>query len=326
MNHYYIGIDGGGTKTEAVLIDRTGMVLARRIGGASNPNDVTPSASCDVMESLVHGLLVDANLSEGENAVYLFGGIAGALNHRNTLVHEMKFRLPNLAGIDVGSDVINLLSGVLPTGDGACIICGTGSACFLRRDRELIRIGGWGYLLDSAGSGYDIGRQALEAVLRAHDRRDPATVLTELLAEKLGGEVHTKLSEIYEKGKPYIAACAPAVFEAAAKRDATAQAILMRNAGALAEYIEAAWLWLCEGRDVPPTSLPVVMGGGISQHEAPMWSDLVASMVDGSVPATVQTTETPMVWGAIVEAIKLDPTCSDADFDSLRDQYLATRP
>ena len=326
MNHYYIGIDGGGTKTEAVLIDHTGKVLARRIAGASNPNDITPSVSCDVLESLVRGLLVDADISLCENAVSLFGGIAGALNHRDTLVSDMKSRLPELAAIDVGSDVVNLLSGVLPTGDGACIICGTGSACFLRRGKELIRIGGWGYLLDSAGSGYDIGRQALEAVLRAHDRRDPATMLTDLLTAHLGGEVHTKLSEIYEKGKPYIASCAPAVFEAAAKRDATAQAILMRNASALAEYIEAAWLWLCDGREVAPPSIPVVMGGGISQHEAPMWSHLVASMVDDTVPATVQTTETPMVWGAIVEAIKLDPACDDANFDALREQYLATRP
>jgi N-acetylglucosamine kinase-like BadF-type ATPase len=258
--------------------------------------------------------------------IYVFGGIAGALNHRETLVHDMRSRLPELTAVDIGSDVVNLLSGTLPTGDGACIICGTGSACFLRRGRELVRIGGWGYLLDSAGSGYDIGRQALEAVLRADDRRDPATMLTDLITAKLGGEAHTKLSEIYEKGKPYIASCAPAVFEAASKQDATAQAILMRNANALAEYIEAAWLWLCEGRDILPTSIPVVMGGGISQHEAPMWSDLVASMVDDTVPATVQTTETPMVWGAIVEAIKLDPACENADFDALREQYLATRP
>jgi N-acetylglucosamine kinase-like BadF-type ATPase len=326
MNHYYIGIDGGGTKTEAVLIDHKGNVLARRMAGASNPNDVTLSVSCDVMESLVHELLADTDISLCENAVYMFGGIAGALNHRDTLVRDLRSRLPDVTAIDIGSDVVNLLSGTLPTGDGACIICGTGSACFLRRGSELIRIGGWGYLLDSAGSGYDIGRQALEAVLRAHDRRDPDTMLTELLAAHLGGEVHAKLSEIYEKGKPYIASCAPAVFEAAAKRDATAQAILMRNACALAEYIEAAWLWLCEGKEVAPDSIPVVMGGGISQHEAPMWSDLVASMVDDTVPATVQTTETPMVWGAIVEAIKLDPACENADFDALREQYLATRP
>ncbi len=326
MNHYYIGIDGGGTKTEAVLIDGKGTVLARRVAGASNPNDVTPSVSCDVMESLVLDLIGEAGVSPSSDRIFVFGGIAGALNHRDSLVRDMKSRLPDMAAVDIGSDVVNLLSGTLPTGDGACIICGTGSACFLRRGDKLIRIGGWGYLLDSAGSGYDIGRQALEAVLRAHDRRDPDTMLTDLLSEKLGGEVHTKLSEIYEKGKPYIASCAPAVFEAASKKDATAQAILMRNASALAEYVEAAWLWLCEGRDVTPTSIPVVMGGGISQHEAPMWSDLVASMVDEDVPARVQTTETPMVWGAIVEAVKLDASCAAADFDALREQYLATRP
>ena len=49
-------------------------------------------------------------------------------------------------------------------------------------------------------------------------------------------------------------------------------------------------------------------------------------MVDEGVPATVQTTDTPMVWGAIVEAIKLDPACADVNFDALREQYLATRP
>jgi hypothetical protein len=136
--------------------------------------------------------------------------------------------------------------------------------CFLRRGDELIRIGGWGYLLDSGGGGYDIGRDALEAVLRAHDGRGEATALTEKITARLGGEAHTKITDIYREGKPYIASCAPDVFEAAREGDPVATAILRRNARKLAEYIEAAWGHLTDQGQ--PHTLPIVMGGGISQR------------------------------------------------------------
>ncbi len=326
---YLIGIDGGGTKTEGVLTDTRGRVLAHAFGTASNPNDVTLAGSVSVLTGLVNTLLDQGGLSTDDlPEVSLFGGIAGGINHGPALASALQEVYPTVGALGIRSDVQILLSGELPVGDGACIICGTGSACFLRRGDELIRIGGWGYLLDSGGSGYDMGRDALEAVLRAHDGRGEPTRLTELLTARLGGEVHTKITDIYREGKPYIAACAPCVFEAAKAGDPVAVAILRRNARALAEYIEAAWNWLAD-RMTPGTAyLPVVMGGGISQKEADFWPPLVASFLDHAVPAKITVATAPPVFGAVVEASKQSIGAEQSakgtavDFSALRAAFL----
>ena len=313
---YCIGVDGGGTKTLGVLTDRQGTVLATATTGATNPNDVTPSVSADRLTTLVHALLETAGLPTrtlGETT--LFFGIAGGINHGPTLEALLGERL-SAPALRVRSDAHILLSGEVPTGDGACIICGTGSVCFLRRGEDILRIGGWGYLLDSGGSGYDIGRDALEAALRHFDGRGEPTVLSAMLAEYLGGPVNTRITEIYREGKPYVASCAPLVFRAAEAGDAVACSILRRNARRLAEYIETAWRHLT-AKGTPET-LPVVMGGGISQKASPYWRDLVASLVDPAVPAHITVATMPPVFGAVVEARKQADDREPIDFAALR--------
>ncbi len=298
---YCIAIDGGGTKTEGVLTDNKGTVLARAMGGASNPNDVTLTGAMDVLTGVVDALLERGGLTADDlPRVSLFGGIAGGINNGPALEAAMREAYPAVGALGICSDVQILLSGELPEGDGACIICGTGSVCFLRRGEELIRIGGWGYLLDSGGSGYDIGRDALEAVLRAHDGRGEPTTLTERLTAHLGGEVHTRITEIYREGKPYIAACAPCVFAAAKEGDAVALAILRRNARALAEYIEAAWAHA----GLLSPGISVVMGGSISQREADVWLPMIASQTNHAVFPRFIVAKAPPVFGAVVEAVR----------------------
>ena len=321
---YYIGIDGGGTKTEGVLTDGEGIILARAACPATNPNDVTPDLSVTRLTELCRSLLTSAGLNETcIPQTSFFFGIAGGINHGPTLETALTLAFPRAQALRVRSDAHILLSGELPEGDGACIICGTGSVCFLRRGDELIRIGGWGYLLDSGGSGYDMGRDALEAVLRAHDGRGEPTLLTRLVTQHLKGEVHTRITEIYREGKPYIAACAPLVFQAAEAGDNVATAILRRNARCLAEYVEAAWKHLHTDPDAELTSLPVVMGGGISQKASPLWSELVASLVDPSIPLRVTVATAPPVFGAVTEAAK-QASKAPVDYAALRRAFLAS--
>ena len=302
--NYFIGIDGGGTKTMGVLANREGRILARTLGPASNPNDRPPEESVATLTALIHALLEKVGLTEADLPyISCFGGIAGGINHRQTLLDGLHATLPTLGLLDIRSDVHILLTGEIPDGDGACVICGTGSACFLRKNGELIRIGGWGYLLDSGGSGYDIGRDGLEAALRAHDGRGKPTTLTEGLASHLGGEVQTKITEIYRQGKTYIASCAPVVFQAAEEGDSVAKAILRRNARSLAELIEAAWGWLTRDGQIPE-SLPVVMGGGISVAKAPAWQREILAALDPSVSVSLTVSTVSPVFGALVEAIR----------------------
>jgi N-acetylglucosamine kinase-like BadF-type ATPase len=322
---YLIGIDGGGTKTHGVLTDIRGRILSQCFVGATNPNDVTLPVAVDRLTELTACLLREAGLSEERlPEISMVFGIAGGINYGPALEFSLRERFPEAEALTVRSDIHILLSGEIPEGDGACIICGTGSACFLRRGDEVIRIGGWGYLLDSGGSGYDIGRDALEAALRHFDGRGEATILSALLEEHLGGAVNTRITDIYREGKPYIAACAPLVFHAARQGDPVAEAILNRNARKLAEYAECAWRWLSLDGRILPTTLPVVMGGGISTHEAPAWQARIRSLTDPTVPAVFTPASMPPVFGAVAEAMRRSSDGTKPGFPELRTAFSAS--
>lgn len=319
---YLIGIDGGGTKTLGVLTTANGTVLAQCAVGATNPNDVTLPVAVERLAELCRSLLTSAGLTEvALPEISLFFGIAGGINHGPSLEAALRKAFPRAEALAVRSDIHILLAGEIPEGNGACIICGTGSACFLRKGDNLIRIGGWGYLLDSGGSGYDIGRDALEAALRHFDGRGEPTLLSELLAKRFGGAVHTRITEIYREGKPYIAACAPLVFEAARQGDAVAEAILGRNARKLAEYAECAWRWLIRDYEQIPKSLPIVTGGGISVHEAPAWQERIRALTDPAVPAVFTPAGMPPVFGAVAEALRQSREGSAVRFETLRQAF-----
>ncbi len=311
MHNWVIGLDGGGTKTDGVLVGRDGRVLARRTVGASNPNDVGEQASAALILSLAEVLAAEAGIPLAD--CFLFGGISGALNHREGLTARLLAADRAPGGAEIDSDMVNLLSAELSDRDGACIICGTGSACFARRGRAVFRIGGWGYLLDSAGSGYDIGRQALEAVLRAHDGRGCQTLLSSALAAALGAPVPDSLTRLYAGGKTLIASLTPAVFAAARAGDAVAAAILDRNAEALAELLCAAWRRLCDGtpEDARPTGMPVFLDGGVCRHNHPAWRDAISRHIPPDVPATLSLASRPVIWGAAAEAMRRDGWAAD---------------
>lgn len=283
----FLAIDGGGTKTEGVRVTADGRILARARVGATNPNDLGRETACARLAALLDQLSADSRDAA------LFAGIAGAIGNEDALRAVLAGRA---ARVGVGSDAVNLLS-AMGRRDGACLIAGTGSVCFARRGEEIRRIGGWGYLLDNGGSGYDIGRDGLSAALRAHDGRGEPTMLTERLTEALGEPVHTAIPRIYREGKPFIAALAPIVFAAAEDGDAAAAAILDRNADCLAELLRAAAAWL--GADAP---MPVQLGGSILTAADAM-RDRLADRVSAGI--TLHRSPAPPVWGAACEAMAL---------------------
>lgn len=315
MKNYFFGIDGGGTKTEAVLCDESGHILRRWLTSSTNPNDVGIDTSVDRLCCLLH----EAHSHVDQADFRVFAGIAGALNHREALLNGLQQQFPN-DRIQVNSDAVNLLSSELAGGDGCCLICGTGSVCFVRHGDAITRIGGWGYLLDASGSGFSIGREALEAALRSHDGRGDATLLTTAVSNKLGGVPWDKLTEIYEGGKPFIASFAPCVLQCAEEGDRVAFEILWRQAHYLAECLEAAYntigLW--------EETLSVVLGGGLFQA-SPLLIDLVKQKA--TVPLCLILASAPPVFGAVWEAVRQNSeTVTPTAYDTFKKQFLIDYP
>ncbi len=230
---YYIGIDGGGSKTEGILADSLGAIIASASVGSTNPNDIGREESGKRLSELAAAL--SEHLPDGERVFALFAGISGATGNSEVLTEYLSRFAEN---VSVGTDATCLLS--LVGDDGGCLISGTGSVCFLRIDGEVHRFGGWGYLLDGAGGGYDIGRDALSACLKARDTRGDETTLSARFLSLLGADVSDSIPKIYNGGKAYIASFAPIVFEEAAKGDRVSREILSSNADYLASLLKAA--------------------------------------------------------------------------------------
>ena len=288
----FAAVDGGGTKTEFILFDKEGFVKKRLVLGASNPNDVGLDSSVDL---LIRGL---NELFSSTPAKYVFCGIAGATAGDNKAVIQK--RLSDYYGIPVAvdTDAINTLCLGHDVGNTASVICGTGSCVFVRKDYRLTRIGGWGYLFDRAGSGYDIGNAAIRHALAVLDGIDKPTALSQLVNEKLGGDVWKKLSEIYEKGKPYIASFAPLVEQAASLGDTTSITILKNNAQRLAELIT-----LARYKHGAPDTL--VCSGGFFKNTA------FKQMVEAAAGVNLFYSQMPAVYGAAVECLRLNGIKAD---------------
>ena len=253
---YYLGIDGGGTKTAFLLADRRGQVVARLTLGACNPVDLGMEETARVLREGIRRVCGELPLSR----VSVYAGIAGGItgDHRQRIRQVLEgFRF---ARLDNGSDAMNAVAAGLGNGDGVAVILGTGSVAFAREGDTLHRVGGFGYLLDDGGSGFAIGRDGVLAALKAEEGSGEATALLERLRRDCGvSRLLDAVGALYTDGKRGLAALAPAVFETAAQGDGVAAAILRQNLQAVGALITAA-----AGKLTADRSVRVVLLGGIA--------------------------------------------------------------
>lgn len=284
---YFLGIDGGGTKTTFLLEDAEGNGKAQCVLGPSNPNDIGMERCLEILRAGID--CVTAGMDRSEIAV--FAGIAGSLGGDHALQIRKVLEGMQFGFASNGSDTDNALELCLRGGDGVAVIAGTGSVAFAQNHGERKRVGGWGYLLDSGGSGYNLGRDALEAAFRAHDGRGPETILHDRIEAHLKKPLEDAVPELYGGGKRLIASLAPLVFEACDEEDAVATDILEKNADYLAELIRTA-AGFVEKRPVR-----VVVCGGLAAR-----SDLLEGRIKAKLDDTFELgfCNESMVRGAVM--------------------------
>ncbi|GHU79549.1 hypothetical protein AGMMS49992_31650 [Clostridia bacterium] len=230
-----LGIDGGGTKTDMLLCDETGRTLCQARGGPTNPSSVSLASIQAELESLLAQMRIDAPVS-------CYAGISGCgIESNRAVLHTiLEPLLPKGSRLICGSDAVNALNSGLGRKDGIVAIAGTGSNVVVRVGDTLTRVGGWGHLLGDEGSGFALGRMALQAVLRAYDGRGQPTLLTRLCQERFGQPIQDGVTYLYAEGHAAIASFAPCLLEAAEQGDAVALACAMQEAQSMAEMIQAA--------------------------------------------------------------------------------------
>lgn len=261
----FLGVDGGGTKTLAVVVDADGQERGRGMAGGANYNTLGLDTALANLRAAVHAALAAAQAAPPIAAAWI--GLAGV-----DRAADRALLLPRLAPlarvVHLGNDAELALS-ALPAGVGVALIAGTGSIA-LGRDPAgaTARAGGWGHILGDEGSGYDIGRNALCAALRASDGRGPATsLLPRILARWELPIAEALLSRVYPAGdKADIAALAPLALDAATDGDPVAHAIVRRAAAELA----VAASTVAHALAFPDGRAPLALGGALLVHAAPL--------------------------------------------------------
>jgi len=240
---YFIGIDGGGTKTKASLVDENLNILAEAIGGPSNFLVFEINEVADSLINLIVDICIKANI-DIQNVQAILLGTAGAGRRPdaerlefavNEKANERKIVVNNFR---VESDGRIALEGAFSGKPGSILIAGTGSIMFGKDAKgNLHRVGGFGRILGDEGSGFKIGRAGLSEVAKSYDNRNSGTILTQLLKDKFGISDSTELiNEVY-KNNFDIPTVAPLVIKAAEMNDELCVDILNTEVDGLVKHI-----------------------------------------------------------------------------------------
>lgn len=258
-----IGIDGGGSKTVALLADAAGRVLGRGVAGPSNHQTVGVAAAESALNQAIQAAFAAAGLEPRPPRAIGLGmsGVDRPADH--AIIHDWAARhVPGVRVVIVNDAEIVLAAGT-PAGWGVAVICGTGSIVVGRNpEGRTARAGGWGYILGDEGSGYAIGQAALRAIMRAGDGRGPQTALTgAILAHWSLPSPSALIGRLHGAPTPpiqEIARLAALVESVAAAGDEVAQGILAEAGRELAVAVAAVMRHL-ELRG--PT--PCALAGGV---------------------------------------------------------------
>jgi N-acetylglucosamine kinase-like BadF-type ATPase len=261
-----LGLDAGGTKTICLLASAAdGAILGRGVGGAGNIHAAGPARVAAALSDAIGAAFAAAGLTPGQATVAAAAiGAAGAARVDDRAAVEGLLRTAVAAErYAVTNDAAIALRAALPNGAGVLLISGTGSIGYGRTvaGRE-IRAGGWGYLLDDAGSAYAVGLAALTAILHAHDGRGPATALQDPVLEAwLLSAPEEIIARVYQQPPPReaIAALAPLVLTAARAGDTVADRIIA-GAGAALGALAVAAIHRLDA--TPDAIIPLVTDGG----------------------------------------------------------------
>ena len=302
---YFVGVDGGGTSTRALLADASGRILGEGLAGSANRNHFPREAVRDHLRESFLAATRGAPGARGNLAcVFLgMGGVSTDGDRRD--VASIVGEIPEAAGakIVVENDTRVGLTGGLSGRPGIVLIAGTGSACLGVNARgETWLCGGWGALADDAGSGHWIGLRAIQAAVRAEDGRLPPTSLREAVFSFLElEEPRQLLDRVHNRGleRDRIAQLAPRVIEACQRGDAVAGKIL---AEAVAEL--SGMVAVTARRLFGDGPCEVIFVGGLARSGPPFEPMLVERLRADAPRARVRQPEMSPEQGAVLEALR----------------------
>lgn len=289
---YYLGIDGGGTKTSFTVIDQTAQVVLTQSAGRSSIDTVTTDEAIHVFETFLDTLEMDLD--------GVFVGLGGVISKfPSKPLYEFFNHHPKTqkaASLTIENDIVSaLLSGGF-TDSGMAVILGTGSVAYGIHEGQTHRAGGWSFYEGDEGSAYDLGMQAILNTIKVYDQRKAPTPLYTDLMQFIGLHYDKdvpKIAEKYRLNRTETAQLAKWVTQYALKNDPGALEILISKSQLVVEALKTVFD-VCEFKK---TNCVVV--GSLGQ--APIYfNQIQTTLNDKKIPIQlILPTMTPDYAGAL---------------------------
>lgn len=180
----FLGVDGGGTKTQIALMNESGKVTSEGFAGPSNPLRVGIETAVTNIAKAINEACDRDGVSRGDIAAATLGlgGVRRADLKRS--VRESFIKRLGIRNVEVVTDAEIALYATTEGKPGLVVIAGTGSVCLGKNEKgEMAISGGWGPLAGDEGGGVGIAQQALHTIAKASDGRGEPTLLSQRASE-----------------------------------------------------------------------------------------------------------------------------------------------
>lgn len=250
MEKYYLAMDAGGSKVHLLLFDDAFHRVDFDVAASSNPN-VNPISEIIANMRKTYERIFSRNPQIKElECVYICS--VCPVDILLTSLKDMGIAVQKIHGIGEGE--MGMYAGGR-SGDAVVALSGTGSDIYyVKENRGIAAVGGWGALVADEGSGYWIGREALIAAIHDFEMRGPQTILRKMICDRLYPDNFGKsIFSVYESSSPArsVAAMSRIVGEAARAGDAVAVDIITRAARQLAEQTRTLYLRFPQAMELP---------------------------------------------------------------------------
>ncbi|MFI6931740.1 N-acetylglucosamine kinase [Streptomyces sp. NPDC050287] len=305
MPDLVVGVDGGNSKTDLVLADTEGRLLAWARGEGTRPHTDGMEVTAERLAHLGRRALAEAGIAKTTPVAvgaYFLANVDRRAQERSALRQLTRLGVAERAV--VRNDTLAVLRAGAPDGWGVAVVSGAGiNAAAVHPGGRSARFLSLGDITGDWGGGLAVARAGLGAAVRAGDGRGPATRLRQDLPAHFGLASVESVALAVSSGEipvPALHGLAPLVFATAASGDAVARGIVVRLGDEIVTMVTA----LLRRLRLLRTPTPVVLGGGTLQNDQVLLRDHIHARLAVEAPlARPRVLDVPPVVGAVTEAL-----------------------